>query len=1441
MKALYQPLIKLCYICLLVLGSVYALSAQTTIYTDDFHYSNGTTNTAKWTTNTSGCNLSNSNDYFEIKGNKLEAKDIDCEATWQTITIDISDYDDVSVEVDLQESGNCEWNDYIKVYYIIDGGSETMFSTNGNNNDDFGNVTASQSGLNGSTLVVLAKVRNDNGSEKHRIKDILVEGTYAPSTCATDTAYFEPFNYSNGTSSSSQWSTYGDWNADQFEVRNGQFVATDIDNEAVWRSSVVDISNYTSVDVSVDLSTYGNSLDGSDFIKVFYKLNGGSEVLLDNGSHYNDFWNETATATGLSGSSIQIVIRADNDRDNETYLFDNILISGCNANATGGTSSISLTISGTDASCSGADDGSIELTVDDGASPFTYEWSNGATSKDITDLEPDVYVVTVSASDGATATASYTVEEPDAISISETVTNASCYNGTDGSISLSVSGGSESYTYTWSTGSSNSTLSSLGYNVYSVTVTDDNECEATKMIGVGQPDQLTAILTPSEETSAGAADGSISLAVSGGTSPYSYTWSNGETSQNIDDLDDGTYTVTITDNNGCSIIESAVVTTIAGYSGLNGYCYRLPLIIQASKVAGSTAHTDFPVLISVTNNALKNTTNGGHVEHSNGYDIVFTAADGTTLLSYQLDSYDAATGALTAWVKVPSLSTSSNTTIYAYYGNQNINTDGSSTATWRSSYKAVWHLDENVYANANIYDATANANNGEKKGTSRSNSYRSGKIGMAYKLDGSDDHYEIDNDLSTWLGSTATLSAWIKTDQWGEELAWNAPGITGFEEDGGVNDIFWGMIDYHGKMYGQAGDGSRPVTNSRVNDNNWHHITLTRNASNGQMKIYLDGAYHGSAYSESGLKTNSFYSLGKVIDDDGTPHYLEAQLDEVRILDEVLEVDWITTEYNNQNDPGTFVIADDEENANCLDTTITASACFTWLGSVSGDWTNPSNWSCGEVPTCNDSVVIPAGTGNTATITSGKTGYAKHLTIETGSTIAMGSTGTLRICGDLNVNGSLDLSNGTVIFQGDTTQYITSSNTTITLNDVSFNNSGVTGVVLNNSIEIRNTVSFSDGYVYTDTDTLFLLNDDGGGSTILAYSDSSYIIGKLNRAIDRNTDDYTFPVGKTENNELMWLTIKNGNLNGTENITCWFSDLERNNNNDINFTDQDITYMAMHPKGMWTVEPNEQPSSGKYEIRVNIEHFDGLEDNNFGVLKRPKGNNANSWNNGNGSTGPLGLLGRVLSGGFGSLKNLTSFSEFGVGTGGGSSLPIQLTSFTAEYLKEDGHVKLDWITEVEINNDYFIVQRSIDGYHYEDVAEVKGAGNSSVETYYTAYDQNPPTGLVYYRLKQYDFDGKYQYSDVVSVMVFHTAVNSVKVYPNPANSFVNIELATDSEQVNVMILDMNGNLVKMLNGEHGGGTFNSRIELESYMPAGQYLVKIKAGNTENVKKLMIVH
>ncbi|MCP4538863.1 MAG: VWA domain-containing protein, partial [Chloroflexi bacterium] len=110
----------------------------------------------------------------------MEARDLDAEGVWTSELIDISAYSDVSLSVDLSESGRLENTDYIRVYYKLDGGSETLFATNGSNTDDFDNATASQTGLNGSSVVIVIRVKNDVGSEYHRFDNVLVEGTAPP-------------------------------------------------------------------------------------------------------------------------------------------------------------------------------------------------------------------------------------------------------------------------------------------------------------------------------------------------------------------------------------------------------------------------------------------------------------------------------------------------------------------------------------------------------------------------------------------------------------------------------------------------------------------------------------------------------------------------------------------------------------------------------------------------------------------------------------------------------------------------------------------------------------------------------------------------------------------------------------------------------------------------------------------------------------------------------------------------------------------------------------------------------------------------------------------------------------------------------------------------------------------------------------------------------------
>ena len=131
-----------------------------------------------------------------------------------------------------------------------------------------------------------------------------------------------------------------------------------------------------------------------------------------------------------------------------------------------------------------------------------------------------------------------------------------------------------------------------------------------------------------------------------------------------------------------------------------------------------------------------------------GYDITFRAADDKTKLDHEIESYDGTTGALVAWVRIPTLSYTANTAIYMHYGDSNISgSQENKTGVWDSSYKGVWHLKENPTTTCsgsnNACDSTSNANHGTALGAMTSGDQVSGKISGSLDFDGSNDQIRL--------------------------------------------------------------------------------------------------------------------------------------------------------------------------------------------------------------------------------------------------------------------------------------------------------------------------------------------------------------------------------------------------------------------------------------------------------------------------------------------------------------------------------------------------------------------------------------------------------------------------------------------------------------------------------------------------------------------------
>jgi hypothetical protein len=176
------------------------------------------------------------------------------------------------------------------------------------------------------------------------------------------------------------------------------------------------------------------------------------------------------------------------------------------------------------------------------------------------------------------------------------------------------------------------------------------------------------------------------------------------------------------------------------------------------------------------------------------------------------------------------------------------------------------------------------------------------------------------------------------------------------------------------------------------------------------------------------------------------------------------------------------------------------------------------------------------------------------------------------------------------------------------------------------------------------------------------------------------------------------------------------------------------------------------------------------------------------------------------------------------------ALPIKLIAFTAAC--ENDQVKLNWATATEVNNDYFMVQRTADGSNFKTIAIVDGAGNSTTRMNYSFIDEQPLNGNAYYRLKQTDFDGEYVYSSTQpSSCNTKSTFGITNTYPNPVQDYVNLVLNSDKEGiVNIVMYDMRGRKVYSNTEAVVVGVNQLKFDFQQF-DKGVYIIKIDNGST----------
>ncbi len=306
---------------------------------------------------------------------------------------------------------------------------------------------------------------------------------------------------------------------------------------------------------------------------------------------------------------------------------------GCtqSVNVTVGNSSVlSTTQASTDVDCFGAATGAASITVTGNNGNVTYVWNPGvSTTNSATNITAGTYVVTATDATGCSSTETITITEPPQLTLTAGGFNVTCDGACDGQIVVIPTGGSPNYTFLWNTGCTTANCNSVCAGNYNVTVTDANGCISTATTSVTQPPAIT-ITSTTTDANCGQSDGSATASASGGTGTFSYQWIGGPATQTYSNIPQGTYSVVVTDQNGC---DDTLAVTI---NNLNGVTASLDPVTNVDCFGGATGAVSVtvtggnPSYTYVWSAPASSTTNVASGLTAGNYQVTVTDALGCT-------------------------------------------------------------------------------------------------------------------------------------------------------------------------------------------------------------------------------------------------------------------------------------------------------------------------------------------------------------------------------------------------------------------------------------------------------------------------------------------------------------------------------------------------------------------------------------------------------------------------------------------------------------------------------------------------------------------------------------------------------------------------------------------------------------------------------------------
>jgi hypothetical protein len=503
-----------------------------------------------------------------------------------------------------------------------------------------------------------------------------------------------------------------------------------------------------------------------------------------------------------------------------------------------------------------------------------------------------------------------------------------------------------------------------------------------------------------------------------------------------------------------------------------------------------------------------------------------------------------------------------------------------------------------------------------------------------------------------------------------------------------------------------------------------------------------------------------------------------------------------------------------------------------------------------------------------ATTTFNTIGYGQEvLRVQHGATFTVQTGATVTVMGDVNLeNGSILANNGTITVKRNGTSgtgdwldnAVTGYNYgtgTVVFNSTGIQNINSKGIferieVNNAGLQLASDISTNKWYLVNGKINTGPFHAIALNATALAIEAdaantnfaNSWINGNLRRYITPATvNNYRFPVGtSTQSNELEMDNLTANALNNVTYMDAFFAP-KAGTDAGLMLTESGTMYTSIHAAGVWHLVPDAVPSAGRYDLKVYVNGFAGLSNNQFAILRRQEGSvNGADWSVPPGSTlNPNGGAGRLATDGYARRNNLSTFSEFGIGLLN-APLPVTLTSFDAARLNKL-RVKLTWETASEQNNKGFDVERRLE---HETFFTVKGFvpslatdGNSNAPLHYLFNDANGYGGISYYRLKQTDLDGRAHYTLIKAVRGEGTTEVSVMIWPNPNTGQFSIRIDGANGAKEAQLVDMNGRVVRKIPVQ------NQRQVNVDHLSVGTYFLSIPNAFGEGqhfTEKVMVV-